>query len=72
MFARASPFEIDFAIMLLVTATDVTGSQPPKMITTAGLFLRLEQALRRSRFRNFIESRKRLKAERRGEWAKRF
>src|SRR5438067_13287327 len=58
--------------MLLVPAADVTGSQPTKMITTAGLFLRLQQALRRSRFRHFIESRERLESQRRSKWAERF
>src|SRR5437764_396191 len=42
------------------------------MITTAGLFLRLEQTLRRSRFRNFVKSRQRLESQRRRKWAKRF
>src|SRR5438094_7887061 len=58
--------------MLLVPAADVTGSQPTKMITAAGLFLRLQQTLRRSRFRNFVESRQRLESQRRSKWAKRF
>src|SRR6266487_6325204 len=67
-----APFEIDLAIMLFVTAADVARSQPPEMITTAGLFLRLEQTLRRSRFRNFIESWERLESQRRSKWAKRL
>src|SRR5207248_10055409 len=58
--------------MLLVPAADVTGSQPTKMITAAGLLLRLQQTLRRSRFCNFIESRERLESQRRSKWAERF
>jgi hypothetical protein len=67
-----APFEIDLAIMLFMTATDVARSQSAKMITAAGLFLRLQQTLCRPRFRNFVESRERLESQRRSKWAKRF
>jgi hypothetical protein len=58
--------------MLFMTTTDVARSQSAKMIAAAGLFLRLQQTLRRSRFRNFIESRERLESQRRSKWAERF
>jgi hypothetical protein len=58
--------------MLFMTATDVARSHPAKMIAAAGLFLRLQQTLRRPRFRNFVESRERLESQRGSKWAKRF
>src|SRR6202165_260860 len=67
-----APFEIDLAISLFVPAPDVTRSQPAVVVTAAGSFLRLDQTLGRLPFRDLLESRKRLKAQRRGEWAKAF
>jgi len=41
-----APFEVNFAIFLFVTATDMPRCEPAVIIATAGFFLRLNQALR--------------------------
>ena len=64
-------FEIDLAIFLFVTAADVTRSQTAVVIAAAA-----SSSSARSdssagfALRDFLESRKRLEAQRRSEWAK--
>jgi len=63
-----TPFKIDFAVFLLVTAADMPRRETAKMIAAAGLLFRLKQTLRRLPLRDFVKSRKRLKTLRRRKW----
>src|SRR5262249_39136102 len=51
-------FEINLAIMLFVTAPDVTRSQSAVVVPAPGFPLRLEQTPLRTPFRDFIKSRR--------------
>src|SRR6185369_11651611 len=63
-----APFEIDLAIFLLVTATDVARRQSSVVIPSSGPPLNFRQPLMRLRFRDFDESRRRLEPK---DWRER-
>jgi hypothetical protein len=54
------PFKIDFAILMFVTAADMSRRQPTVVVATAASFLRLKKTLFRTPLRNFFERRQRL------------
>src|SRR5262249_22010107 len=56
--AVLAAFEIDFAVMLFVSAADVARSHSAVIVAATGFFLRLEQALRRSPLCDFVEGRR--------------
>ena len=64
-----SPFEIDLAIILFVSAANVTRRKPSIIIAAAGLFLWLNKTFGRLPLRDLLESGERLKAKSRREWA---
>src|SRR6185503_3445381 len=70
--AAFGAFEIHFAILLLMTATDMPRGQPAAIVATAAFLLRFEKTLVRLRPGDFIKPGKRLKPLRRSEWAKTF
>src|SRR5581483_9102838 len=50
--------EINLAVMLFVSAADMTRGQPAVVIAAPGFFLWFEQAPMRTGFRNLIEGRR--------------
>src|SRR5262249_27626147 len=52
-----TPLKIDFAVLMFVTAADVSRLDPTVVMPTAALLLRLKKALFRAPLRNRIESR---------------
>src|SRR5947207_13711020 len=70
--AMLAPFEIDLAILLLMTAADVARCEPSKAIASAGFLFRLDETFCRSPLRDFPETRKRFEAQRRRKRAKIF
>jgi hypothetical protein len=67
-----TPFEIDFPILMFVTAADMSRRYPTVVVATTALLLRLKKALFRAPLRNRIESRQRFEPLSRREWAKFF
>src|SRR5204863_2916146 len=57
--AMLPAFEVNLAIFLFMSATDVPGGQPAVVIPAAGSLLHLDQVLMRLRFRNLLNSRQR-------------
>jgi hypothetical protein len=58
-------FKIDFAILVFVTAADMSRCQPTTVVATAAPFLRLKKTLFGAPLGNFIERRQRLETLRR-------
>src|SRR5262249_2555033 len=58
-------FKIDLAILVFVTATDMSRCQSTVVVATAASFLRIKKALFRTPLRNFIKRRQRFEALRR-------